>query len=205
MQGFIININRAKDEDLIVTILSKENLHTVYRFYGARHGVINLGFKIDYELDSSFKSTIPRLRDVIHLGYRWLLDRNRLRLWQDFSSLFHQHLKQAEDIGEFYFNLLDTTASKWDKQNPKRLAIEAYVQLLQFEGRLHLEDSCFLCGEKIEHDISIIRGFLPTHKSCSKTLSINKKSLEELFLNYSSLFLNDKEIDRLWFVLLEGL
>ena len=205
MQGFIININRVKEEDLIVTILSKENLQTVYRFYGARHGIINLGYKIDYELESSFKSSIPRLRDVIHLGYKWLIDRYRLRIWQDFVALFYQHLKQTEDIEEFYFSLLEDAALKWEKQNPKRVAIEAYTKLLRFEGRLHVEEKCFLCNEPIIEDISIIRGFLPTHKHCSHTLTINKKSLQELFFHDSSLFLSDKEIDRLWYVVLEGL
>lgn len=205
MQGFIININRVKEEDLIVTILSKENLQTVYRFYGARHGIINLGYKIDYELESSFKSSIPRLRDVIHLGYKWLIDRHRLRAWQDFTSLFYQHLKQTEDIEEFYFLLLEDAAFKWEKQNPKRVAVEAYTKLLRFEGRLHVDEKCFLCNDPIMDDISIIRGFLPTHKLCSHTLSINKQSLQELFFHDSSLFLSDKEIDRLWYVVLEGL
>jgi hypothetical protein len=205
MQGYIININRAKNEDLIVTIISKENLQTVYRFYGARHGVINLGFKIDYELESSYKSSIPRLKDVIHLGFKWITDRNRLRAWQDFTALFYQHLKQAEDIENFYFHLLDEAALKWDKQNPKRAAIEAYSKLLKYEGRLHSENICFLCNAKVETDISLIRGFLPTHKECSHTYQINKDALKELYLNGSSLFLTDKETDRLWYVLLEGL
>ncbi len=205
MQGYIININRAKDEDLIVTIISKDNLQIVYRFYGARHGVINLGFKIDYELEGSIKSSISRLRDVIHLSFRWIADRNRLRVWQDFIALFHQHLKQADDIGEFYFDLIDEAALKWDKQNPKRVAVEAYSKLLRFEGRLHVENRCFLCSEKIEGNIAIIRGYLPTHFECSHTLTIDKDALNELLNNHSSLFLNDKEIDRLWYVLLEGL
>ena len=51
MQGFIINLNKVKEEDLIVTIISKDNLQTLYRFYGARHGTINIGFKIDYEIE----------------------------------------------------------------------------------------------------------------------------------------------------------
>lgn len=205
MQGYIININRAKDEDLIVTIISKENLQTLYRFYGARHGVINLGFKIDYEIEGSIKSSIGRLRDVLHLGFKWLSDRNRLRVWQDFISLFHQHLKQADDIGDFYFNLIEEASLKWDKQNPKRVAVEAYIKLLRYEGRLHVENRCFLCNEKIDTDISVIRGYLPTHKECSHTYSINKDALNELYKNGSTLFLNDKEIDRLWYVLLEGL
>ena len=70
MQGFIINFNKVKDEDLIVTIVSKTSLDTLYRFYGARHGTINLGFKLDYEKQSSHKVTISRLKDVIHIGFR---------------------------------------------------------------------------------------------------------------------------------------
>ena len=205
MQGYIININRAKDEDLIVTIVSKENLQTLYRFYGARHGVINLGFKIDYEIDNSFKSSIGKLRDVLHLSFSWIADRNRLRIWQDFISLFHQHLKQAEDIGDFYFLLLEEASIKWDKQNPKRIAIEAYTKLLAYEGRLHVEKICFLCSEKIAGPISLIRGYLPTHKECSHTYSINEDALAYLYENHSSLFLNDAEIERLWSILQEGL
>ncbi|MDP1784740.1 MAG: recombination protein RecO, partial [Sulfuricurvum sp.] len=36
MQGFIIKLSRVRDEDMIVTIISEENLTTLYRFYGAR-------------------------------------------------------------------------------------------------------------------------------------------------------------------------
>ena len=205
MQGFILNHNKVKDEDLIVTILSKDNLDTLYRFYGARHGVINLGFKIDFEKESSAKSTIDRLKDVIHIGFKWINDYKLLRLWQDYISLFHKHLKDAYDVDEFYFNLIDDASNNWANQNPKRVAIESYVKLLEHEGRLHSEMECFLCHEAIEDDISLIRAFLPTHKECTHTLKVNKNALQELFTNKSSLFLNDKEIDILWYVLLEGL
>lgn len=205
MQGFIVNINRVKDEDLIVTIISKENLETLYRFYGARHGVINLGYKIDYEREDSAKSTISRLKDVIHIGYKWINNYQLLRLWQDFSALFHKHLKDAEEIGSFYFELLDYASQNWHKQNAKRVAIECYVKLLEYEGRLHKELTCFLCGEKIQGDISLIRAYLPTHKECSHTLQINKDALHELLNNNSTLFLSDTEVDRLWIILLEGL
>lgn len=205
MQGYIINLNKVKDEDLIVTILAKGNLDTLYRFYGARHGTINIGFKIDYEKDPSSKSTISRLKDVIHIGFKWINDYKLLRLWQDFLSLFHKHLKDAEDIGDFYFELIDNASREWNKQNPKRVAIETYVKILEHEGRLHREFNCFLCSMPIEDDISLIRAYLPTHQKCTHTLSINKQALNELFENKSSLFLSDKEVDRLWLVLLEGL
>lgn len=205
MQGFIINLNRVKEEDLIVTILSKNSLTTLYRFYGARHGTINIGFKIDYEIDPSSKSTISRLKDVIHIGYVWINDYKLLRLWQEFTSLFYKHLKDSEDIGSFYFDILEQASLEWNKQNPKRVAIESYVKILEHEGRLHRDFYCFLCSRPILDDVSLIRAFLPTHESCTHTLSISKDGLNELYTNKSTLFLNDKEIERLWRVLLEGL
>ena len=205
MQGYIINLNKVKDEDLIVTILSKGRLETLYRFYGARHGTINIGFKIDYEIEDSAKSTIGRLKDVIHIGFKWINDYALLRLWQDFLGLFFKHLKDAEDIGDFYFDLIDNASREWSKQNPKRVAIESYVKLLEHEGRLHKEHICFLCSQPINKDISLIRAFLPTHSKCTHTFSINRNALNELFTNKSTLFLNDKEVNRLWHVLMEGL
>jgi len=205
MQGYIINLNRVKDEDLIVTILSNGALETLYRFYGARHGTINLGFKIDYEIEPSAKSSISRLKDVVHIGYKWINDHQLLRLWQDFTGLFFKHLKDAEELGSFYFKLLESASANWNKQNPKRVAIESYVQLLEHEGRLHKELHCFLCSKEIFGDISLIRAYLPTHYNCSHTLSINKEALHELMENKSSLFLSDKEVNRLWNILMEGL
>nr|WP_321265741.1 recombination protein RecO [uncultured Sulfurimonas sp.] len=206
MQGFIINLNKVKDEDLIVTIVSKDSLYSLYRFYGARHGVINLGFKIDFEIQESAKSTISRLKDVIHIGFRWINDYKLLKLWQDFTALFHKHLIDAQELDDFYFKLLEEASQMWDQQNPKRVAIEAYVKLLENEGRLHKDLECFLCSLPIkDEEISILRAFLPTHKICSCTLGIDKKALVELFQNKSSIFLSDKEVDRLWYVMLEGL
>lgn len=205
MQGFIISLNKVKEEDLIVTIVSRENLDTLYRFYGARHSVINLGYKIDYEKEFSGKSTIGRLKDVIHIGYSWIYDSKRLRLWQDFTALFYKHLKDVEELDSFYFDLLEHASKEWDKKNPKRVAIETYIKLLEQEGRLHKELYCFLCSKKIEGKVSLIRAYLPTHQECTHTLSIEQNAFHELFENRSTLFMNDKEVDRLWLVLLEGL
>jgi len=205
MQGYIINLNKVKEEDLIVTILSHDSLETLYRFYGARHGTINIGFKIDYEIEPSSKSTIGRLKDVIHIGYPWINNYHLLRLWQSFLSLFHKHLKDAEGIGSFYFDVIENASKEWSKQNPKRVAIEAYVKILEHEGRLHKELNCFLCSMPIKDDVSLIRAYLPTHETCSHTLTIGRTALKELFKNKSSLFLSDKEVDRLWNILLEGL
>ncbi|MFZ3053074.1 MAG: recombination protein RecO [Sulfuricurvum sp.] len=205
MQGFIIKLSRVKDEDMIVTIISEENLTTLYRFYGARHSPINLGFKIDFEAETSLKSSIPRMRDVLHLGFGWMGEYNRIRIWQQFIALFYPHLQHSDDIGSFYFQLLESAAQNWKNQNPKRLAIEAYIQLLEHEGRLHRDLNCFFCDNPIYTDISLIRAFLPAHKECAHTLSINAKGLSWLYDHYSTLFLDDFEIERLWHVINEGL
>lgn len=205
MQGYIINLTKVKDEDLIVTIISKDSLHTLYRFYGARHGTINIGFKIDYEIEKSAKTTIHRLKDVMHIGYKWMHDYDKLRHWQNFLTLFHKHLKDAEDIGTFYYDLIHLASQEWDHKNPKRIAVESYVKILEHEGRLHKERICFLCANKIEDNVSLIRAYLPTHFYCTHTLRIDNKALDELFINKSSLFLCDKEVNRLWDILLEGL
>jgi len=205
LQGYIINVNKARDEDVIVTILTQDNLYTLYRFYGARHGQINLGFKIDFEKETSVKVSISRLRSVMHLGFTWITDRNRLFVWQQFLKLFHKHLQDSEELEPFYFNLLEEASFIWQTQNPKRIAIESYVKLLKHEGRLHVELICFFCDEKITKDISLIRAFLPIHAKCTHALPININSINELFTNGSSMFLSDSEIEIIWHVMLEGL
>ncbi len=205
MQGYIINLNRVKDEDLIVTIITTNSLDTLYRFYGARHGTINIGFKIDFEKEQSAKSTILRLKDVIHIGFPWINNYKLLKIWQDYIKLFFKHLKDAEEIGEFYFNLIDEASKNWSKQNPKRIAIESYIKILEHEGRLHKEHICFLCSRPIEDKVSLIRAFLPTHYECSHKHAIEIYKLDELYKTKSTLFLNDFEINHLWKIMQEGL
>jgi len=204
MQGYIINVNKARDEDVIVTILAHQNLYTLYRFYGARHGQINLGFKIDFDKEASVKANISRLRSVMHLGFTWMSDRSRLFVWQQFTTLFHKHLKDSEELETFYFDLLENAANIWQTQNPKRIAIESYIKLLKFEGRLHEEMRCFFCEQEIKEDVTLIRAFLPAHAACIYALPISINSVKELFSSGSSLFLDDKEIDIIWHILLEG-
>ncbi len=205
MQGYIININKVKDEDLIVSILTENHFYTTYRFYGARHSTINIGFKIDFELDINFKSAIPRLKDVLQISYPWILDREKLYCWQRFIKLFYPHLKDVDEIENFYFNLLDELAHKMTKQNPKRAIIECYVKLCEFEGRLHTDYECLLCEEKIYNDISLVRSFLPTHGSCSYSKNFKLNQIQKLFEEKSTIDLKDDEAEYLWNVLLQGL
>ena len=205
MQGYIININKVKDEDLIVTILGENNLYTTYRFYGARHSIINIGYKIDFELETNLKSNIARLKDVLQLGFPWLQDREKLYCWQRFIKLFYPHLRDVENIDDFYLTLLNNLAHKMIKQNPKRAIIESYILLCEHEGRLHCEYECLLCDEKIQNDISLVRSFLPTHASCSYSKAFELKKIQELFEEKSMINFEEEEVEYIWQILLQGL
>ena len=204
MQGYIINLNRVKDEDLIVTLLTQNSIKTTYRFYGARHSTIHLGYKIDFEALPSLKSSLLQLRSVLHLGMPWNVHRERMLIWQPFIKLFYHHLKDIALIDSFYFDLLEHCASIWHKQNPKRIAIEAYAKLLAYEGRLHDDFICFNCEEKIEEEITLIRGFLPAHKACAWNQTFTHESIALLFEDFTTIALSDEEIDVLWKIVLEG-
>lgn len=204
MQGYIINFNKVKDEDLIVTVLTKNRVLTLYRFYGARHSHINLGYKIDFESKSSIKSTIPQLRGVLHLAHKWNIEHDKMFIWQPFIKLFFLHLRDVDEVDEFYFQLLEECSAIWHLQNPKRVAIEAYIKLLEHEGRLHDEFICFNCEEPIEEDISLVRSFMPAHEKCVWTNPFSRLHVEELFQTKSTMFMSDEDIQRLWQIMLEG-
>lgn len=205
MQGYIVHINRAKDEDLIVHILTETKLKTAYRFYGARHSVIHVGYKIDFEPHYSIKSQLPQLREVLHLAHPWNMHRERMLLWQRFIGLFYPHLREIEALEPFYLELLDWCALRWEKQNPKRVALEAYARLLAHEGRLHLESNCFLCEEEIVGEVALARSFLPAHPSCLYKQGHSEALLMDFLAHHSTLQLNDEVVEYLWRVLLEGI
>jgi len=204
MQGFIINITRVKDEDLIVTILTHTSIKTAYRFYGARHSNIHLGYKIDFELLTSLKSTLPQLRSIIHLGEQWNGRRERMLVWQSFIRLFYAHLKDVNTLDSFYCTLLEECSALWHIQNPKRIAIEAYSKLLAYEGRLHDDFVCFTCEEAITQQLTLVRGFLPSHQTCAWNQPFEHAPIKELFTHHSTIFLDDDAIETLWNVLQEG-
>ncbi|MFA7084548.1 MAG: recombination protein RecO [Arcobacteraceae bacterium] len=205
MQGYIIDIKNVKEDDLIVTVLTQEVVYTTYRFYGARHSTINIGYKIDFELETNLKSSIPRLKEVMQLGFNWILNREKLYCWQRFIKLFYFHLKEVDEIDSFYFELLNHTVHKMIKQNPKRAIIESYIRLLEYEGRLHSQFECLLCEQKIEHNISLVRSFLPTHASCSYSKKFQYAQIEELFHEKLLISFEEDEVEYLWNILLQGL
>jgi len=156
-------------------------------------------------LESNLKSTIPRLKDVIQLSFPWILDKEKLYCWQRFLKLFYTHLKGIEELDKFYFNLLSNLVHKITKQNVKRAIIEGYINLLDFEGRLHTDYECLLCEKVVEGNIALVRSMLPTHPKCSYSRSFKSNQIKSLFEEKSSIELNDEELDYIWNILLQGI
>ncbi len=205
MQGYIIDIKAVRDDDLIVLILTEDYIHTTYRFYGARHSIINIGYKIDFELEYNTKTSIPRLKDVIHLGFQWIFNNEKLYSWQRFIKLFHFHFKDIDKIDSFYFNALDDLTHKMIKQNSKRAICTTYINFLAFEGRLHTQYNCFLCDKDIIKDISLVRSFMPVHSFCAYSKTLNFTHTKELLEEKSLINFEDDDINYLWDILLQGL
>lgn len=204
MQGYIIDIKPVKDDDLIVTILTENHLYTTYRFYGARHSNINIGYKIDFELENT-RANIPRLKDVIQLGFEWILNYEKMYCWQRFIKLFHPHLKDLEEIDSYYFYLLDYLTHIMIKQNALRAICETYINLLEHEGRLHTNYECLLCENVIKKDISLVRSFLPVHAKCTYSKVFDIKKIKELFEEKKLISFTDEEVEYLWNIILQGL
>ena len=203
MQGFILKTTKVRDEDCIVDVLSESALVRAYRFYGARHSNIIQGYKIDFELSQN-QSFLPRLSGVMHLGYSWLGNREKLLFWQQFMRLLHAHLKDAESLDKFYYELLTDAAARFGRQNPRRIIVESYAKILRFEGRLHDEPYCFLCDEEISENIALCRGFLPAHERCSQRAGFAQDEILEFLRSGKTLNLSDEAVEMLYDIALEG-
>ena len=203
MQGFILKTTKVRDEDCIVDVLSESALVRTYRFYGARHSNITQGYKIDFELSQN-QNFLPRLSGVMHLGYAWLGNREKLLFWQQFMRLLHAHLKDAESLDKFYYELLTDAAARFGRQNPRRIIVESYAKILRFEGRLHDEPYCFLCDEGISENIALCRGFLPAHERCSQRAGFAQDEILEFLRSGRTLNLSDGAVEMLYDIALEG-
>lgn len=205
MRGFIINIKKAKNEDIIVTVLDNNSITDYWRFFGARHSIIQIGNLVDFEMTESKNNFMPNMRSLSHISFPWIFSNNHLLIWQNFIKLFEPHLKDTIELDKFYFDLLLSVAKKWNKQNPKRLAIEAYVSLLQHEGRLYDNGFCYVCEEVLNDQVGLMRAFLPTHPTCIYANTLNKEEIFTLFNTQSTIHLDDFTIEHLYLVLLKGL
>lgn len=197
MQGFIIAMNRASKEDMIVRVLSQNSIQTLYRFYGVRHSIINIGRKIDYEIKPSI-GFLPKLHNMLHLAYKWEFDADRYHLWQSFIKMLDSHLKDIEQIDSFYFDMLQSGAHNLTLQNPKRVMIEMQVKLLDFEGRSSDRNKCFVCEKMLDSTICLGRAFLFAHPHCVNGAIFNKDEITNLLDSKQSILLDDIQVARLW-------
>jgi len=163
-----------------------------------------MGYLIDFEEEQDKANFLPRLRNLSHIGFSWLYEREKLMLWHQFIAIFERHFKDIETIDNFYFETLLETAKRWEKQSPKRLIVEVCINILKYEGRLRPLSHCVICNNKVDKEIAFIQGFLPTHPECSKSPGINKKSLVKLLESASTIFLDDTTVENLYLVALKG-
>jgi len=205
MRGFVLNTVKVREEDLIVRILTKNEVLTLYRFYGARHSYINVGYHIDFVVEKSPKTTIKRLRNVTQLPFSFLFDIEKMLNFKIFILLLNKHLSDVTKIDEFYYNLLIKITDDIKNRDSKRLLIESYTNLLEKEGRLHKEFECFLCEKKINNKVALTRAFLPAHEKCIYESGFEKEKIQELFESKKSILLSDDDIDKLWKILNLGM
>jgi len=64
MKGFVVALRRAKNEDSIAIVLSEKTIQSYYRFFGARHSILQLGHLIDFEVEGEDGRFMPRLRNL---------------------------------------------------------------------------------------------------------------------------------------------
>lgn len=205
MRGFILDLRKHRDEDLILTVLTPDRLMALYRFYGVRHSPLQLGHKIDFvsENDPFF---MARLRQVSHLGFPWLFEAPKVRAWQQFMQLLHKHLKGTEEIDGFYYDLLEFAATALCKQEAKRALIEAAVALFAHEGRLQTDFRCLACEGRIEEThTALTRALMPVHTGCVYQEGFELDKVKRLFETGETILFEEDEITRLWRILEEGL
>ena len=208
MQGYILQMQKTRTEDMIVKILTQRDIKTLYRFYGARHSIINIGRKIDFEEQTQL-GFLPKLKHIVHLGYRWESQHDRYYIWQHFIKLLYKHLADVYEIDSFYFELLDSGANKLMLQNPKRVVLEMYATLLNHEGRAFVnvesEMQCFVCQQRLADSAALGRAFLLAHKECIGGRAFILEKMSSFLQTQSTILLEDDEVDHLWEILGLGL
>lgn len=195
MQGYIINIKSAKNQDLILHILTKDKNLSLYRFYGARHSILQIGQKIDFEiqLDDNF---MPKLRNVTELGVSFMHNKETFYIYQQFLVLLDRHLYHIEEGIGFYFGVLEDLRDKIAYGSSMRCVVEAYFKILEFEGRrVNFDSNCIVCHRGLDgaKDVAIMMNLNLAHAQCAIAPRVDK----ELFiraLNFNSTALLDDEV-----------
>ena len=204
MRGFILSINKAKKEDLVVTVLSINSKESYYRFFGARHSIIQIGYFIDFELLSDDSRYLPRLKSVRHIDFPWIMNNHRVDIWRDFIKALDKHLYDKTKVDNFYFELLLKSALILDKQNPKRVVCESYLHILEHEHRLNTNPICLICQNKIFNQVSLMQGYKMTHPNCINQYSFDIDLILDFFKSKSTINIEDKEINLLFTRVIDG-
>lgn len=215
MQGFITHLYKCHGEDLIVHILTPSEKLSLYRFYGARHSIISLGAKIDFEVEIDSRAKLNRLRAITPLNVPLGLD--ALYFWQRFAGLLERHLEDGE-IASFYFELCDRILAYLAYEEPHACLLNAYFALLEYEGRKpNIDTACALChrpileGIKSIDDIDegacvgVMKGFVLGHKGCIITRGVSYARVLRALAMGSCLPLRDEEIGELYSIMEFGL
>ena len=204
MRGFVLSIHKAKNEDVIALILTDRDIKSYYRFFGARHSILQVGYLIDFEIEGEDGRFLPRLRSLSQIPFPWIFDRNKLLIWQNYIKLFAHHLKDATDLDRFYFDLLLQSANKWHKQNPKRIVCDSYIALLDYEGRLYHNDRCFICQDLIEEQVSLMQSFKVAHPHCIYQVALPSRKLFDSLSIKKTISMDDDEIAYMYDVVMKG-
>lgn len=206
MQGYILHKSIVRNQDLFLRILTPTKVLELYRFYGVRHSIIDLGRKIDFDTQNN-GFFIPKIRNILQLSYSWEREYERVYVWKTFISMLNTHLKEVDGIEEFYFELLNWGAHILSKQHPIRVVIEMSIKLLLYEGRntRHNENKCFICNENLDQTIALGRSFLFAHPQCITGPTFPKEKIITLLHTASCVHLNDEEIEKIWNIFIQGL
>jgi len=170
MTGFIVDVKDAKREDKVVTIITDREIKKYYRFFGARHSILKVGNLINFRIENKNGSYMPNLRELTLVDSLWIEDEYKRKIWQEFIYLILYYLNRRGDISSFYYELLLKSNKKFEKQNPKRVVCDSYIELLSFDKKIREFKHQDIPHEKIER-------YIQTQKS---------------------LYLNDNEIDILY-------
>lgn len=196
MQGIILNTISVRDKDLIVFILDNNELVKCYRFYGVRHSHLIIGNMIDYELNVE-PLFLPKLHSTMQLALP-LKSVEIIKAWQDFCFLLYEHLKDNQECGEFYYNLCLRILKRLEVQDYKRVFLDAYSLMIEYEGRLNFSQNCVECGKELNDYFLLGEGFLMYCNSCKNSVKINKLKMKDYLKHKNSSIFEDDEIDLLY-------
>ena len=178
--------------------MGSDFIQEYYRFYGARHSPIHKGFKIDYE-EQIDTNRLPKIRNILHLHEEWLSTHSKFFIWQQFIDFLYTHLKQTSILEPFYFEVLDSISKHFYTQNPKRVILEHYIKLLEFEGQWSYPFICKVCHSPITDTISFAKGLKPLHIHCyPRQTNFEVKDLEGLARLKNSFELSDDMVTALF-------